>query len=157
MVEKSLKIKSKNLNKKFCRKHWNSKLGIYKSALCIYAHCTYIYKFSLSFYLFVCVLSNKCKNGWTDQIQILCGTSGQSDFKYVSLKYVYLKLYDFVKFWKCAKKYYEIRKFLYCSKRRCSQIKPQLKVKNCRCSYLILWKYEMIIKALIWTHSIYIS
>ena len=35
-----------------------------------------------------------------------------------------------VKFGKCAKKYYEVRTlFLYCTKRRSSQIKPQLKVK----------------------------
>ena len=38
-------------------------------------------------------------------------------------------VFIFVKFWKCAKKYYEIRKLfcfvLYCTKRRCSQIKPQ--------------------------------
>ena len=31
-------------------------------------------------------------------------------FKYVMIKYFYLKLFNFVKFWKCAKKYYEIRK-----------------------------------------------
>ena len=31
---------------------------------------------------------------------------GQSDFKYV----IFLKLFNFVKFLKCAKKYYEIRK-----------------------------------------------
>ena len=35
---------------------------------------------------------------------------GQSDFNYVILKYFYLKLLNFAKFWKCAKKYYEIRK-----------------------------------------------
>ena len=35
---------------------------------------------------------------------------GQSDFKYVILKFVYLKIFRFVKFLKCAKKYYEIRK-----------------------------------------------
>ena len=35
---------------------------------------------------------------------------GQSNFIYVILKYFYLKLFNFVKFWKCAKKFYEIRK-----------------------------------------------
>ena len=42
-----------------------------------------------------------------------------------------LKLFYFAKIWKCAKKYYEIRKllFLYYTKRRCSHIKPQLKVE----------------------------
>ena len=57
---------------------------------------------------------------------------GVSDFKYVILKDLYLKLFNFVKFGKCAKKYYEIRKnlFLYFTKRRCSQIKPQLKVEK---------------------------
>ena len=34
---------------------------------------------------------------------------GQSDYKYVILKYFYLKLFNFVKFLKCTKKCYEIR------------------------------------------------
>ena len=41
--------------------------------------------------------------------------------------------FDFCKILKCAKKYYEIGKLfiyvLYCTKRRCSQIMPQLKVE----------------------------
>jgi len=50
-------------------------------------------------------------------------------------KKLYLKLLQiFVKFKKCAKKYLKIRHnftviVLYCTKRRCSQIKPQLKIK----------------------------
>jgi len=57
---------------------------------------------------------------------------GQSDFKYVILKYFYHKLFNFVKFGKCGKILWnlQIKKKLYCTKRRCSQIKPQLKVKK---------------------------
>ena len=61
-----------------------------------------IYKFNLSVSLFVCLfVSNKRQNGWTDEAQILCGTHvapgkvyGQSDFKYVILKYFYPKLFN---------------------------------------------------------------
>ena len=55
--------------------------------------------------LSVCLcVSNKRQNGWTDQAHILCGTSyvapgkvyGKSDFKYVILKYFYLKLFNLI-------------------------------------------------------------
>jgi len=58
---------------------------------------------------------------------------GQSDFKYVILKYFYLKLFNFVKFLKCAKnimKSANLKKNLYCTKRWCLQLKPQLKVEK---------------------------
>ena len=38
---------------------------------------------------------------------------GRSGFKHVILKYVYLKLFNFAKFQKCAKKYYDICKLKF--------------------------------------------
>ena len=73
-----------------------------------------IYKLSLSVCLFV---SKKRQNAWTDQAQILCGkVYGQSDFKYVILKYFYLKLNNLVKFWKWAKNYYEYKELMLTDK-----------------------------------------
>ena len=67
-----------------------------------------LYKFSLSVCLFV---SNKRQNGWTDRAQILCGTSrdpGKGNDQ--NLTNFVFKIFYFWKFWKCAKKYNEIRK-----------------------------------------------
>jgi len=49
-------------------------------------------------------------------------------------KNLYLKVFYFCKILKMREKYYEIRKLffdfvLYCTKKRCSQIKQQLKVE----------------------------
>ena len=47
------------------------------------------------------------------------------------LKIYVLKVFYFEKFWKCAKNIMKYANFfvfvLYCTKRRCSEIKPQLK------------------------------
>jgi len=59
--------------------------------------------------LSVClVVSNKRQNGWTDQTQILCGTSRGSReglcpirLQICNLKIFYLKSFNFVKFNKC--------------------------------------------------------
>ena len=57
-----------------------------------------------------------------------------NQIKYVILNHFYLKLFNFVKFWKCAKQYYEILKFknkMYTVQENMRLlIKPQLKVKK---------------------------
>ena len=70
-----------------------------------------IYKFSLTICLSVCLYTINVKNGWTDRAQILCGTSRDPRKGLWMIKNFY-----FVRFWKCAKKYYEIRKlfFVFC-------------------------------------------
>ena len=86
----------------------------------------------------VCLFaSNKRQNGWTDRVQILCGTSRDPREGLWIIKILIIcvsKFYIFVKFWRCAKKIlWNAQNFfvfvLYCTKRRCLQIKPQLKVE----------------------------
>jgi len=84
-------------------------------------------KFTLSSKsLLACLfVSNKRQNGWTDRAQILCGTSRgpRASLRMIKIsKFCVQKFFISVKFWKCAKKYYEIRKliFFYWTKRRCS-------------------------------------
>jgi len=92
----------------------------------------------------------------------LCGTSrGPREglwpikLEYVILKYLYLKLFNFVK-GNARKKYYKIRqlkKIINCTKRRYSQIKPQLKVKKEDgrikvVSYIFLFILELIVTSI---------
>ena len=58
----------------------------------------------------VCLFaSNKRQNGWTDRVQILCGTSRdprEGLWIIKILKICISKFYIFVKFWRCAKKFF---------------------------------------------------
>ena len=61
-------------------------------------------------------VSNKRQNGWTDRAQILCGTLRDPTEGLWMIKISKICVEKFiilVKFWKCAKKYDEIRK-LFC-------------------------------------------
>ena len=92
----------------------------------------YVNLICLSVWLF---LSNKRQNDWTDWAQILCGVlrdPREGLWMIKILKICVSNFFIFVKFWKYSKKIlWNPQTFfvfvLYCSKRRCSQIKPQLK------------------------------
>ena len=81
---------------------------------------------SLSMYGCLLFESNKRQNGWTDRAQILCGA--------------WYDPREGLRMLRITKKYFvkiihEIRivnpqTFFYCTKRRCSDIKPQLKVET---------------------------
>ena len=75
------------------------------------------YKFSLSGRVSVCLNPITVKTAEPTRPKFCVGpymapgkVHGQSDFKYVILKYFYLKLFNFVKFRKCSKIFFEIRK-----------------------------------------------
>ena len=115
------------------------RFSIWKTAaLCIDSIIKSMYKFSLAVLVFVCLfISDKGQNGWTDRAQILCVTSRdprECIWMIKVLKICVLKFFIFVKFWKCAKNTMKSANFFFgfcfiLYKRRCSQIKPQLKVE----------------------------
>ena len=77
---------------------------------------SFIYKFGLGVWLFVCLfvcffVSNKRQNGWTDWAQIFCGTSRDPREGFKNLP---PSKFDFWKFWNSTNFFFEIpRNFLF--------------------------------------------
>ena len=115
--------------------HFSFQLLCVKPSYILYWFHLYKYFAWVSVCLFV---SNKRQNGWTDRAQILCWTScdpRKGLWMIKIAKICVLKFFIFEKFWKRAKiimKSTNFFLFLFYTvqrARRCSWMKPQLKVK----------------------------
>ena len=91
-------------------------------------------------------VSNKRQNSWTDRAQIFVGPHWpQGRFmNHQNFKNLCFKVVIFVKFLKCAKKYYEIRKLFLVCFRFFVLFKSRI-YRSCSIKKCIYWKFFYLI------------